>query len=174
MIDERALPRADHRPRPEPLTTGRPCGMPCGMPELEPHFEKIAFPTDRITIGDLRRVYASEIAEDAKTWNKQFASSRLLTGRAGTDMGSTLADERALANKAFLAALGRPDNPVEDREEMIRSLARDYVRFGLASGLEHTRQLVRTFEAAAAAQAQALLGGAAGFVSGFAPRRLVH
>ena len=60
--------------------------------------------------------------------------------------------EHDLATAAFDAVLGRRtvDITVEDR----RMLGKVYIRYGLASGPHHAKQLIRAFQQAAADQAR--------------------
>jgi len=90
-----------------------------------------------------------------KDWAQNFSRELLL----GSIYVSMRIKEAQLIDKAFQSALGKPDpHPQNSRDELIESLVDDYKFFGLASGRQHTAQLVRDFEATATAQAKAQLG----------------
>ncbi len=110
-----------------------------------PDFSTIQFPSDRITIAQIRKEQPYMFTRDA-----------LGEAHAGNfDAVNTIRCELILAEKAWAAALGRPDpQPDCHRLEEIAMLNDDYVRYGLSTGIWKTRQLVRDFEKAVAAQAQ--------------------
>jgi hypothetical protein len=115
-----------------------------GSPVL--NVSAIDFPTDRLTLGQLRR-FQPEVFE---TLDGDVTDIEALP---------TFDLERALARKSFALALGLPDpHPDDDRQVSIRTLDRDYRRYSLSSGLQSTQQLVREFERAAAEQAKAFGG----------------
>jgi hypothetical protein len=111
---------------------------------LVPDFSTISFPSDRITIGQIRQEQPDTFAEDG-----------LFTAHATYFLAiSTVLCEQGLAKKAWAAALGQPDpEPNEDRLEQITMLNDDYVRYGLSTGIAKTREMVREFEKAVAKQA---------------------
>lgn len=108
----------------------------------------LAFPTDSLTVADLRRAQPILFSEKGlfHSYDNSQASSM--------DVLTFMLSERILAQKAFAAAAGLPDPwPDADRREEVKDLNCYYVQMGLSSGLRHTQQLVRAIEAAAAAQA---------------------
>jgi hypothetical protein len=104
----------------------------------------IAFPTDAITLGVMRR-----------------REPHLFTQRgldedspAHCDAMSTLWIELRVAEKAFAKSAGLPDpDPDTPRTALVQDLDKAYVEYGLSTGMAQTRELVRGFEAAAAEQA---------------------
>jgi hypothetical protein len=106
----------------------------------------LAFPSDQITIKSLRAVEPELFGgEDDVEWPKW----------SNITLFATVAVERALCRKAFAAAAGLPDpSPSDDRRELILMLHDDYQEYGITRGLQHTYQLVRAFETAAAEQAK--------------------
>lgn len=123
-------------------------GMPdkSDVPALD--LSAIFFPTDSVTIGHMRRLKPELF--------------RRLTDVSLFDLGlaGAIAVETTLAEKAFVRAIPAPDLNEESREELIEMLNVDYCEWGLSSGLNQTRELVRTFEIAAAAQARTPRGRA--------------
>jgi hypothetical protein len=120
-------------------------------------FTQIAFPSDRLTVKDLRRdapgcfdLTAPEHLPEREGFLQRQSIEYTLGGIINT--------ERELAAIAFFAALGT--SPLESfgklgpRDFAAECLANDYVRLGLASGQHHAEQLIRDFEQAAADQAR--------------------
>jgi hypothetical protein len=101
---------------------------------------KISFPSDALTIGMIRKALPDLFLQDDPDFFKDEFGS--------VEVSGILRSERILAQRAFASALGRPDPYLEEpsRQEMIESLAESYKLFGLASGQQHTNQLVRAFE----------------------------
>jgi len=118
-------------------------------PQFE--LEKIDFPTDRITVGELRRRQPRIF--NFLTHHSEHIDNVLLAG--------TMAVEQELAFKAFARAAGLPNpdlDPFTSASELMRMLDRDYRRHGISMGNQQTKQMVRTFEKAAAAQGRASRG----------------
>jgi hypothetical protein len=120
------------------------------VPEQEgPQFDHLAveFPTDRITFGQMRR------AEPQDFGPQHFDKLK------GCDTFATHSWELMAARKAFAAAAGLPDpHPGVDRGQIISTLNDAYKEYGLSTGLEMTRQLVRDLESAVANQGRAMGG----------------
>lgn len=119
------------------------------VPDQDPQLDltKIAFPTDRLSIKELRKLYPAEFDAEALT---QF------NHRPAAELNATFSVERAVAKAAFEATLGRASPQAQneyamDREELADSL----VQYGLASGPHQAEQLIRNIEAQAVAQAKA-------------------
>lgn len=114
-----------------------------------PDFSTISFPSDRITIAQIRKEHPDIFTEDG-----------LFAARASSFLAiSTILCELGLAKKAWASVLRKPDpQPNENRLEQITMLNDDYVRYGLSTGIAKTRQLVRDFEKAVAEQAR-MTGG---------------
>ncbi|MCC7169908.1 MAG: hypothetical protein IT459_05640 [Planctomycetes bacterium] len=98
-----------------------------------------------MTLGQIRR--------DEPSWfePESFIKDQSLWA---ANITATLAMEYVLARKAFAKASGQPDpHPERNREEMMHLIDDAYRRYRLSSGRKATRELVRTFEAAATTQA---------------------
>jgi len=116
--------------------------------ELDP--AAISLPTDRVTLGDIRRCQPKLFTPESLLERARFDRAEIL---------ATLHIELTLAEQSFARALGRADPyPEDSRQELLQMLNRDYRRYGLSTGLQQTRELVREFEAVAARQANAHLG----------------
>ncbi len=112
---------------------------------------KIEFPTDRLTVGELRKRQPRLF--DLLIHRSHNLNSVLVT--------ATMAVEQELAFKAFARAAGLPDpdpNLVTSPSELMRMLDQDYRRQGISMGYQQTKQMVREFEKAAAAQGRASRG----------------
>ena len=114
---------------------------------------RIDFPTDHLTIGHLRRLQPDP---DVHSFAAGDLEKMLEVG-----VMPSMDVEQTLAQKAFAQAAGQPD-PGEDRLDLIRMLNDEYRRLKLSTGIHQTRQLVRDFEKAAAAQAKEYLGQSRG------------
>lgn len=115
-------------------------------------YGKLSFPSDALTIGMIRKAVPELFAQD----DPEFFQD----GFASVEVSGMLHSERILAHRAFASAAGRPD-PYPDeagRQEMIKMLAESYKLFGLASGRQHTEQLVRAVEADATVLAKKITG----------------
>ena len=111
---------------------------------------KIAFPSDRLTIGTLRKHHPAELDSDnAPDFEKRSHSLR-------AELGDMLFVERSIAQDAFNSALGRRDMVLgrgQDRQDCLDQVAGIYTRYGIASGQHHAEQLFRDIESQAVAQA---------------------
>jgi hypothetical protein len=111
---------------------------------------KIAFPTDSLTIGELRRLMPN-----------RFSRGNLgRTDLLDIEVGGVLGVEIDLAKRAFYKALGipEPDPDWEPRAALIDILDDGYKRLGLSTGRNKTRELARAIERAAIEQAEGLKG----------------
>ncbi len=117
------------------------------LPGFDP--AAIAFPSDAITLGRMRR-HDPEV----------FTFDRLTDARADSiDAVATHGLELALAESAFARAAGVSDPHDQHWQKEYRSLLNDaYKEYGLSTGMQQTRQLVRDFEEQAARQAENLRG----------------
>lgn len=113
-------------------------------------YTRIPFPSDHLTFGAVRRAHPDLFDVDG---TELFFD----TATTATDVPDLFYLERLLARQAFEAALGRPGELLRsrnlEREDCLQELTAGYVRYGLSTGRHHTEQLVREFEALAAAQA---------------------
>jgi len=124
--------------------------MPNQKPQLD--IAKIAFPTDRLSIKDLRKLFPAEF--DGPDERVEFFG----VGGRGQDLEAVLQLEREIARKTFEVALGRAPSDwaekyeIDPREDVAKSL----IEYGLASGPNQAEQMIREIEAQATAQAKAL------------------
>jgi hypothetical protein len=131
--------------------------MPRPLPPVD--LTKIDFPTDSLTIKDLRKHaphcfdlpapdgHRSDVYDLAEPYE-----------RLGLEdgFGAIISAERELAILAVRTAQGiAPPTGIDSREAIIETLTSDYISLGLASGKHHAEQLIRSFEQAAAEQAKA-------------------
>lgn len=104
-------------------------------------YKAIDFPSNRLTVADIRRVVGSERGElRVASWDSVVADAVML--------------EQYYAQEAFDRARGRPDpeswgEPFEHKVEM---LADAYAQLGLARGVRDTTEKLRRIEAQAASQ----------------------
>jgi hypothetical protein len=123
--------------------------MPFRSQELEPTLATLAFPSDRVTLGQLRRRQPT-IFDQASKFRIPAGSLEIL---------ATIHLENIVARRAFAAECNLADpSPTEDRRELIRLLDADYRRYGISSGIQQTRQLLRELESAARKQGREQLG----------------
>ncbi len=119
-------------------------------------FSAISFPTDRLSVRDLRRIYphSFDLPSPYKTGH---AASRPVYGRNTLEstLGGIIDAERLVAGVAFKRAAGLPLNEEEVLEPpavVAAGVASSYIEIGLASGDHHASQMVRDIERQAAAQ----------------------
>jgi len=115
-------------------------------------FSRIAFPTDQLTVGQLRERFPEEFKGEKVTF---------FYDQKGMELTSTIDIERELAKHAFDAVLGRKKGDPEAafiREELEDCLAGSYVFLRMAKGKHEASQMVREVISAAEAQAMARLG----------------
>ena len=117
------------------------------MPDQKPQFDssKIAYPTDRLTVKQLRELYPDD-------FDKPYGAGGVSCDLDG-ECNAILSFERRVAYAAFRAALGDPVRP-DEREFYTEPLVEAYVKSGLASGEHAANELIRAFEQAAAEQAR--------------------
>ena len=119
---------------------------PLDLSDPEPHLDllKVPFPTDSLTIKAIRQRFPEIDADNLNDFDD-------------IELPGMLSLERDLAKAAFDEVLGRRtvDIALEDR----RMLIKVYMRYGLASGPFHAKQLIRAFQQAAADQAREHLPG---------------
>ncbi len=124
------------------------------MPQREPHidFTRIPFPSDALSFGLIRKRFPQLI--DAPTAKVTFfnlpESNPVFHGECLTNL---LEGEREVALFAFHAALGKPWTHPSYTEKQIKDfLTEYYVRYGVATGKHHARELIHAIETRAAAQ----------------------
>jgi len=110
---------------------------------------KMSFPTDALTVGQLRR----------RQPNLFVTEGRAKAHLSDLEVIPTLAIEMSLAEKTFCRAMSQPDPcPGDTRAMLVQMLNEDYCRLEISSGLHQTRQLARAIESAAVKQAFATTG----------------
>jgi hypothetical protein len=129
-------------------------------PEPQLDLTKINFPTDRLSIKDLRTMFP-EGFDRLDQWGRADGAEffRDQSDRGYEILIWMLNTERKVAELAFNRATGRPQpedrserSPgwvEEEKEELIELL----VKYGLATGPRHAEQQVRDIESQAATQA---------------------
>lgn len=130
---------------------------------MELDYSKIAFPSDKITIGQLRKMHPQDF--DAEWWSCTGVFGDLAptpTGQSQTsiDMNDILYGERAVAERGWVKASGIPYEKgwLDEVNGGAKPLPRLYIKYGLASGPKHAEQLIRNIESQAAALAKQLPG----------------
>lgn len=104
----------------------------------------IAFPTDAITLGHMRRKEPALF-----TWTGLDSDAI-----ANIDAVSTLKLECRLARMAFAKACGIEDpHPEVDRGAFTELLDEAYQEYGISTGSKMSQELIKCFEKTAAAQA---------------------
>ena len=112
--------------------------------------ENIQFPSDRLTFGQLRRVFPADFSDGAL---KSQRNTRFLD-----DVFPMLQLEKEIAAMAFARAAGvSPPKTrfpyLDDEGELIEDLAMFYTKLGIASGEKHAAELIRGITSQAVAQA---------------------
>jgi hypothetical protein len=111
----------------------------------------IPFPSDAITLAQMRRR------------DPQLFTRETLMKSGCLDAFATYCFEYTLAANAFAKALGQPDPyPRSDRAGFISALNDAYKEYGLSTGMQQTRLLIRNLETAAIKQAQKSRGASRG------------
>lgn len=139
--------------------TDRP---PAAAPSID--LARLEFPSDKITLADLRRVHRREF----DTMSVNFFDGAKM-GRKADDwpqepLAEMLSIERIIARMAFeSAARGGPQGSVltsgsEDDVELVGTLSEYYRRYGVAHGPHEARLLIGSIEEQAAKQAEHLVG----------------
>lgn len=115
-------------------------------------YTSLRFPSDRITIRDMRRAHPDRFDVEG---GRRFAEPE---DEEDFLVGTLIYMERLVARAAFEAALGKPGDLYAERalekEGCVEEMAEMYRRYGVSTGLEHTRQLLRDLESQAAQQAR--------------------
>lgn len=105
----------------------------------------IRFPTNRVTIAQMRSEQPGVFAED-------YLRAEHLSD---LNVVATIRIEIELAETAFAKALGLPEpRPHESQAGRVSRLNEDYKRYGISTGIQATRQLAREIETAAVEQAK--------------------
>lgn|GEM_PF-7105506 len=132
------------------------------MPDiLTPDFTKIAFPSDKLTIGHLRKCYPLLFDKSEAMAAAFFNNDEPATG----EVAAMIACEREFAGAVYRAAIaGQTPTTLGETnpfEEMVglggtagARLMQDYRRFGLAEDAYEARGLLRQLTKASLAHAQ--------------------
>jgi hypothetical protein len=131
--------------------------MTATEPQID--FTRIEFPTDKLTIKDLRKTdpEAFDVEPAKKPGRPDHLWPRPLHRMSlDTLLAATLDSERILAEMAFKTALGQPVKitGMGDREVIFENLGSDYVSLGVAGGEHEAHEMLRGIEAQAVAQAR--------------------
>ncbi|HEX4609317.1 MAG TPA: hypothetical protein VH092_14055 [Urbifossiella sp.] len=115
-------------------------------------YTSLHFPSDRITLLDVRRAHPDRFdVEDGR----QFSDPE---GKGDFRLAPLVYLERIIARAAFEAALGKPSDLYAERglerAGCVEEVAELYRMYGVSTGLQHTQQLVRDLETQAAKQAK--------------------
>lgn len=112
---------------------------------------KLELPSDQVKLGQLRTEQPGLFRDSSDMMDHRFLD---------TNAFGMVSAEIELAETAYAKALGQTPDPgnLADREERLDLLNVDYKRYGLSTGLQQTRQMIRRVEAAARKQAEAHIG----------------
>ena len=125
-------------------------------------FARLDFPSDKLTVGALRRAFPHSFDLPAPDYppatDEYRAFPHLRFGRQRTELalGELVDFERLLAARAFKEALSLPLEGEENdygRDELVGELTELYTKLKLAKGPKSAGQLIRAIETGAAAQA---------------------
>ena len=133
--------------------------MDDSVPKID--FTKIDFPTDKVTIKDVRRAYKLSYdvwMEDRIANNGRDNEPTPVT--LDTHLHDLMDYERHFAENMFKKALGLHDPNLGyfGYASAIESFSAQYIELGLASGDHQVSELVRGVERQAVAQANQYLG----------------
>ncbi len=136
--------------------------MPDALPTID--FTQIAFPSDRLTIKELRKSIPHCFDLPARDgYQPRFRQGFFRRENLENYLGGIINTERELAALAFYTALGQEKPTHHDRKlgprwEAAEVLIHDWTQVGLTTGEHHGEQLIREIEAQAVAQARRHLG----------------
>jgi hypothetical protein len=115
-------------------------------PPQQLDLSKIDLPSDRITLGKIRRVEPEGF--EPYTSSEHISPDNII---------ATVATEILLAKAAYAKARRiDPKEPVDagERREYILNLNEDYCLYGISTGVKQTTEMIRGMERAAAEQAK--------------------
>jgi len=125
--------------------------MPSDSPLDYIDYTSLQFPSDRLTLLDVRRAHPERFDVEGA---ERFADP---DGVDHLPLNTLLYMERLVARAAFEVALGKSADLYAERglvrEECLEEMAEMYQMYGLSTGPQHTEQMIRTLESQAAAQA---------------------
>jgi hypothetical protein len=113
-------------------------------------YTSIRFPSDRITVADIRRAHPGSFdVEDGGRFRE--------CSRNFFPLDTVIYLERLLARAAYEKAIGKPGDILDDRglerSDCMKDLTKFYATYGVAKGAHLTEQLIREIESQAASQA---------------------
>jgi hypothetical protein len=118
-------------------------------------YTSIAFPSDSLTFGKLRKLYPEHFDVEGDGVSEFFEGNVSGQGKQ-IRLVDMITAERYLARHAFEEASGKKWTCLTElgdtRDQSAEELGKRYIHFGLATDLQHADQLIRAFEAQAAAQ----------------------
>jgi hypothetical protein len=119
-------------------------------PDLD--LSKFDFPTDMLTIKDLRLLYPGHLDNRSVT-----SMDQLREGSVYEKLAALISEERIIAIDIYDQARGKK-RPFSlrgaDLKSALEELAEEYIKFGLASGPAHAKQLARSVKSQALQQAE--------------------
>jgi hypothetical protein len=130
-------------------------------------YSRMQFPTDQLTIAHLRKLYPADFDKTPpREVDAEVTFFNALTPEGhvsnGSHLASILREERTFATIMYDIALNRsPWTPAQQAshiQRMIRFLATNYIKIGLAKGEHHALALLGAVATAAEGQAKARLG----------------
>lgn len=115
------------------------------------NYAPINFPSDRITVGDIRRAHPERFDVEHPARFEKTQDDPKFT------LSLIIYLERLLARAAFEGAIGKSGDVIRehglDRDTCISELAKFYGTYHVSQGINHTEQLIRGIESQASAQA---------------------
>ena len=119
-------------------------------------FNKIRFPSDRLTLQNLRRLSPDHFDPDKDGLRLLFDDS---PKNPMLDVLELIHLERHVAQGALWQAQGHKSDYLDDMPGYAEDVAKLYIHFGIAKGQHHADELVRNLQSQAAAQAPQRSGG---------------
>jgi hypothetical protein len=125
-------------------------------------FTNFAFPSDKITLADLRRVHARDFDTRGRNFFDGTKMSRADNDWPQEALAEMLSIERMIARLVFESVCrGKPQASVlnstwEDDVELIEALSGYYERYGVTHGPQESLPLIRSIEQQATRQAEHL------------------
>jgi hypothetical protein len=135
--------------------------LPAAIPPLD--FAGIAFPSDKITLAELRRIHPKEFDTRGRHFFDAPKWDRADSGWPQEALSEMLAIERLIARLVFESvSQGKPQISVlnsrwEDDVELIEALSGYYARYGVAHDPQESLRLIGVIEEQAAKQAEHLM-----------------
>lgn len=117
---------------------------------FNPDLSSITFPSERITLGQMRKVEPEWFSTDREMLDNNLVVVHGI---------NALRVEQILARKAWAEAIGLPDpDTFHSRATEVEYLTDIYKDYGISTGPQQTEELVRRFETEAAKLAKISAG----------------